>query len=172
MAVSYNKRIPLFTLLLLKLLCCNYFSSWLEGSEAGGGGHMFTGIITGPRKPFQYLNITTDLKKKVLQQDNRGASPHHKLLLIQVACSAKVCTIGKLRCNPRVPQALALPHTTVHYPHALFLSDVWQLKIRLLLYYNAHIGTSPKHTSIQTLTYIRKITEHWGLYINRNNGQI
>lgn len=111
-------------------------------------------------------------KKKVLQQDNRGASPHHKMLLIQVACSAKVCTIGKLRCNPRVPQALALPHTTVHYPHALFLSDVWQLKIRLLLYYNAHIGTSPKHTSIQTLTYIRKITEHWGLYINRNNGQI
>lgn len=86
---------------------------------------MFTGIITGPRKPFQYLNITTDLKKKkVLQQDNRGASPHHKMLLIQVACSAKVCTIGKLRCNPRVPQALALAHTTVHYPHALFLSDV------------------------------------------------
>lgn len=63
-AVSYNKRIPLFTLLLLKLLSCNYLSSWLEGTEAGGGGHMFTGIITGPRKPFQYLKITTDLKKK------------------------------------------------------------------------------------------------------------
>lgn len=62
-AMSYNKRIPLFTLLLLKLLSCNYLSSWLEGNEAGGGGHMFAGIITGPRKPFQYLKITTDLKK-------------------------------------------------------------------------------------------------------------
>lgn len=75
-AVSYNKRIPLFTLLLLKLLCCNYFSSWLEGSEAGGGGHMFTGIITGPRKPFQYLNITTDLKKKKCYSKTIGELLH------------------------------------------------------------------------------------------------
>lgn len=68
-----------------------------------------------------------------------------------------------------MPRTLGIQST--RYLSALFLTDVWQLKIRPLLYYIAHIGSSPKDTSIQRLTYIRMITGHSGLYINRNNGQ-
>lgn len=64
-----------------------------------------------------------------------------------------------------------LRRSTVLYPSALFLTDVWQLKIRPLLSYIAHIGPSPKDTSLQMLAYIKMITGHSGLYINRNNGQ-
>lgn len=52
----------------------------------------------------------------------------------------------------------------------LLLTNVWQFKI-FLLYDIACFGQNPNDKSIQMFTYIKVITGHLGLYINRNNGQ-
>ncbi len=113
-------------------------------------------------------------EKKVLEKDNSWASPQRKMLLSKVSCKAMRSNLF-ISCKNKTSYPgrgrATLWRNIVLYPPAIFLTDVWQLKIRPLLYYIACIGPSPKDTSIQTLAYIKMITGHSGLYINRNNGQ-